>query len=341
MAEIVGLLAVVVVAIAAHEFAHVGAARAVGQEIFAIQIGVGPQWSFRVQGVDVGIGAIPLGGFVQARARSANGFRWRSAVVAGSGVTANLGLTAIGLAAGIRAIVVFNLLVAGANLWPGGRRRLGIASSDGRVLLDLARNDVDAIAEERSGWFCIHATRAHDAGDLDEARRLVDAGIAEAGETRALLAVAGIVAFGQRRFADVVDAYVPLIDDDRVSVAGRAGFAADAAWSASLLDDPAMRELALPWAAFAFRVGPRTERRRLALALAQVDAGTPDVAQATLGDLISPSAAAVRSLALAAEGDLEAATSIYVADVLPGMDADHPLLARVAEALRSQDPPPG
>lgn len=157
MGELIQLVVVVVAAIVVHELAHVVATRAVGHEIFEIQIGGGPQWSFRLGTIDVGIGLFPLGGHVQTGARSGAGFRWRSAVVAASGVTANLALAGVGVVTGISALAGFNLLAVAVNLWPGGRRRLGAASSDGRVLLDLLRHDRDAMAEERSGWFCMRA----------------------------------------------------------------------------------------------------------------------------------------------------------------------------------------
>ena len=259
---------VVVTAVVAHELAHVAAGRAVGHDIFEIQIGTGPQWSRRVGSVDVGVGLLPLGGHVQTGSRSGDGFRWRSAVVAGSGVVANLALAGAGMAIDNESMVGFNVVAVAANLWPGRRRRMGDASSDGRILLDLARGDADAIAEERSGWFSVQAMRARETGDLVAARRFVDEGVAAAGETRALLAVAGVVAFEQRRFADVVHAYAPLIDDDRVAVTGRAGFAADAALAAIRSGDPDLARLALPWAAFALRVRP-SERRQQILAEAE------------------------------------------------------------------------
>ena len=326
-------LVVVVVAIVVHELAHVAATRAVGHEIFEIQIGGGPQWSFRMGTVAVNIGAIPLGGHVQTGARSGDGFRWRTAVVAGAGVAANAVLVAVGIAVDLAPMVVFNGLAVVANLWPGRRRRLGEASSDGRLLLDLARGDEDAIAEERSGWHCMQAMRARDAGRVDDARRQVELGRAELGDTRALLAVAGVVAFEQRRFADVVDAYAPLIDDDHVTVSGRAGFAADAAWSASLSGDPDLREFAEPWAAFALAARPGVARRRVVLALAQVDAGDPASAVQTLGDLDDPTAEAVRVLAWAALGEIGRAQEGFVR-ISGRLDGDHPLLARAEAAVR-------
>lgn len=264
---------VVVTAVVAHELAHVVAGRAVGHDIFEVQIGTGPQWSFRLGSVDLGVGLLPLGGHVQTGCRSGDGFRWRSAVVAGSGVVANLALAALGTAIGNESMVGFNVVAVAANLWPGRRRRMGDASSDGRVLLDLLLGDADAIAEERSGWFSVQAMRAREAGDLEAARRFVDEGIATAGETRALLAVAGVIAFEQRRFADVVHAYAPLIDDDRVAVTGRAGFAADAALAAMRSGDPELSRLALPWAAFAHRVRPSDRRRDI---LAEAEREMPD-----------------------------------------------------------------
>lgn len=338
MAEVILLLVVVITAIVVHELAHVIATRAVGHEIFEIQIGGGPQWSFRLGTIDIGIGLFPLGGHVQTGARSGEGFRWRSAVVAGSGVTANLALAGVGLATGVAVLAGFNLLAVAVNLWPGGGRRLGAASSDGRVLLDLLRHDHDAMAEERSGWFCMRAMRARDAGALDEAAQLVAEGRAVAGDTRALAAVAGVVAFEQRRFTDVVDAYAVLIDDRRVTLAGRAGFAADAAWAASLSGDPELRALALPWAAFARRVRPRSERRRVVLALARVDAGQPDGALEALAGQDDPTASAVRVLALAAGGAREDAQRVLHDRVAGRLDDDHPLLHR-AEAVVGQVEP--
>ena len=262
------LLAVVVVAVVVHELAHVAAARAVGHDVFEIQIGTGPRWAHRVGTVDVAVGLLPLGGHVQSGSRTGEGFRWRSAVVGGSGVAANLALAGAGALAGADGLVSLNLLVAVANLWPGGRRRMGEGSTDGRRLLDLARGDLDAIAEERSGWYSVRALRAREVGDLDGARRLVEEGVERCGETRALLAVAGVVAFEQERYRDVVDAYAPLIDDDRVAVAGRAGFAADAALAALRSGDADLAGFALPWAEFAHRVR-RSERRRMILAEAE------------------------------------------------------------------------
>ena len=328
------LVAVFATAIAAHELAHVAAARAVGHDIFEIQIGAGPQWTTRVGAVDIGVGLLPLGGHVQTGARDAHGYRWRAAVIAVSGVTANLALAGVGAAIGSAPMVGFNAVAVAANLWPGRRQRTGEPSSDGRVLLDLVRNDRDAIAEERSGWFCVQAMRAREAGRLDDARRLVEAGEGAAGPTRALLAVAGVIAFEQRRFADVVAAYAPLIDHPEVAVPARAGFAADAAWAASLSDDPRLRALAHPWAAFAHRLRPRLARRRMILALAQVDAYAPADALATLRGMDDVMADAVRVLALVASGDPGGAVAHFDARVRDGLDADHPLRQRAEAALR-------
>lgn len=268
MNPLVALVVAVTAAVVVHELAHVLAARAVGHDVFEIQIGTGPRAGRRIGTVDVAIGLLPLGGHVQTGSSDGAGFRWRSAVVAGSGVAANLALAGGAALAGADGLASLNLLVAVANLWPGGRRRMGEGSSDGRRLLDLARGDEDAIAEERSGWFSVRAMRRREAGDLDGARRLADEGIAACGETRALLAVAGLVAFDQERHADVVAAYAPLIADDRVTVAGRAGFAADAALAALRSGDPDLARLAHPWAVFAHRVR-RSERRRAILAEAE------------------------------------------------------------------------
>jgi hypothetical protein len=353
VSEFLVLVGVAVSAIVVHELAHLVAARAVGHAIFEIQIGGGPWWAFRVGDVDVRIGVVPLGGHVRTGAPTAAGFRWRSAVVAGAGVGANLALAATGALSGAPAVVGFNLLLVAANLWPGGGRRLGAASSDGRLLLDLIRHDEDAEAEQRSGWYCSAAMRARDRGELEEARHLVEEGRREAGDTRALRAVAGVVAFDQGRFDDVVDAYAPLIADQRVTVAGRAGFAADAAWAASLSGVPELSELALPWAAFAHRARPRSERRREVLALALVDAGRAPEALAVLGRVRTPAAGAVRVLALTAEGRTGEAAEVFATEVAPsaGPDAgpgpgpargpDHPLTSRAARALADVGPAAG
>lgn len=341
MSALLIVLVVVVTAVVAHELAHVAATRAVGHDIFEIQIGGGPQWRFRLGQIDVGIGAVPLGGHVQTGARHGDGFRWRSAVVAASGVVANVVLAGVGMGLGSASMVGFNVVAVAANLWPGRGRQLGEASSDGRVLFDLVRNDADAIAEERSGWFCVQAMRAREAGDLERAQDLVDDGVAAAGRTRALLAVTGVVAFEQRRFADVVAAYAELIDDPRVAVATSAGFAADAAWAASLSDDPELRPLALPWAKFAHRVRPRLARRRLILALAEVDARCPDDALARLDGHDDPSSSAVRALALVGCGRHAEAEALFDRCVIGGLDPDHPLRQRAAAALACTDPAPG
>ncbi|MDZ7675957.1 MAG: site-2 protease family protein [Acidimicrobiales bacterium] len=333
MGELVVVLVVLITAIAAHELAHLGVARLVGHQVFELQIGGGPTWETTVRGVDVRVGVVPIGGHVQTGARDGEGFRWRSAVVAGSGVGANLVLAGAGAVAGIGPMIVFNVLAAAANLWPGRRRRLGEPSSDGRTLLDLALGNRDAIAEERSGWYCVEAGRAREAGDVAHARRLVDRGIAELGPTRALLAVRGVIAFEERRFADVVDAYAHLIDDDRVTVAGRAGFAADAAWAASLSGDPDLARLAEPWAAFARRVRPRSPRRRMVHALALVDDGDNDGAARALEGIDDTSADAIRSLALLSGGDEDAARMVFDTRVVPGLAPDHPLRERLARAL--------
>ncbi len=329
----VALAAVVLVTIVVHELAHLVAARAVGHQVFEVQIGGGPLWHRRIGDVDVRLAPLPIGGHVQTGSRSGDGFRWRSAVVAGAGVAANGVLVVVGLVTAVPFLAGFNLIAIVVNLWPGGRRRLGEPSSDGRLLLDLARGDADAIAEERSGWFSVQALRAQDAGDLDAAHRIVDEGLAAAGETRALLAVAGLVAFQQRRFVDVVDAYAPLIGDDRVTVAGRAGFAADAAWAASLSDQPELRRLAEPWAALARRFRPRNERRRVVHALGLVDAGRPDEALDALTGIDDESADAVRVLALLAAGDVDDARELHATSVEGRFEPDHPLARRVGAEL--------
>lgn len=324
---------VVVTAVVAHELAHVAATRAVGHRIFEIQIGVGPDVRTRVGEVDLALGLLPLGGHVQTGAPSADGYRWRAAVIAGAGVVANLGLVVLGWGTGNDSMVGFNVVAVAANLWPGRRRTMGDGSSDGRVLLDLLRGDEDAIAEERSGWYSVHAMRAREDGDLGRAVAWLDEGCAEVGRTRALAAVGGVLAFEQRRFADVVSEYASLIDDDRVSVAGRAGFAADASWAASLSADPELQPFALPWAEFAARAGPRTPRRRVILALAQVDAGAPADALTTLGELDDVNAQAVRVIALAAAGDRAGAGARYEAHVVRAVAPDHPLARRARTAV--------
>lgn len=333
MPDLAVLLVVVVTAIAAHELAHAVAARAIGHDVFEIEIGARPHWCFTVAGVPVRVGLLPLGGHVQTGAPDPSGFRWRSAVVASSGVAANVGLAAVGALAGVAPMVAFNLLAAGANLWPGRRRQLGSGTSDGRLLWDLLRHDADALAEERSGWFSMQAMRARDAGRLDDAAALVEEGIDTVGQTRALLAVAGVVAFEQRRFADVVEAYAPLIDDSRVTVSGRAGFAADAAWAACLSGDIELRRLAAPWAAFARRVDPRSTRRRVVYALALVDADDPAAGLGEVDHVDDPAAQAVAVLALAALGDHATARDRFGVRVSERLDPDHPLLGRVRDAL--------
>ncbi|WP_436795423.1 site-2 protease family protein [Actinospongicola halichondriae] len=333
MSDLITLFVVLAVSVAAHELAHLASARLVGHEVFEIQIGVGPSWTERVGRMELRVGLLPIGGHVQTGSRSADGFRWRSAVVAGSGVVANIVLVVVGGAVSIPALVVFNVAAVLANLWPGRRRRLGEPSSDGRTLLDLLRGDVDAIAEERSGWFCVEADRARSEGRLDEASEIVDDGFREVGTTRALLAVRGVVSFEQRRFTDVVDAYAQLIDDDRVTVTGRAGFAADAAWAASLSGDPELARLAEPWAGFARAARPSVPRRRIVHALALVDAGRPEAAVEAIDGVVDPSADAIRVLVLAESGDRDAARTLFDTAVGPSFSPDHPLIERVVAAL--------
>ncbi len=334
MSPLLGVVLAVAIAVAAHEIAHLAAARLVGHEVFEIQIGTGPAWTTRVGMVDVRVGLVPIGGHVQTGAVDMAGFRWRSAVVAAAGIVANVALLVVGVATGYAALVTFNVLAIVGNLWPGRRRRLGVPTSDGRTLLDLARGDADAIAEEQSAWFCVQAERARADGDLDDAASIIASGEETVGSTRALLAVRGVVAFEQRRFADVVDAYARLIDDERVTVAGRAGFAADAAWSASLSGDERFRPLAEPWAAFARAVRPNAPRRRIVHALSLVDAGRPGDAVDAIDGVDDPSADAVRVLALAESGDLAAARALYDTAVDPTFSPDHPLLARVRDRIR-------
>jgi hypothetical protein len=333
MGELLLVLVALFVAVVGHEVAHLVAARLVGHEVFEIHIGVGPAFAERIGGVDVRVGLLPLGGHVQTGARDDDGFRWRSAVVAGSGVVANVVLLGIAVTTGYGALATFNVLAIGFNLWPGGRRVLGRPSSDGRTLLDLLRRDEDAMAEERSAWFCVEAGRAREDGDLDRAVDLVEEGIETVGPTRALLAVRGVLAFEQQRFVDVVDAYAHLIDDARVTVPARAGFAADAAWAASLSEDPELRRLAEPWAGFARAARPGVERRRIIHGLALVDAGRPDDAVDAVARLGDPLADAVRVLALASSGDRVAARDLYVTRIDGAIAPDHPLRRRVEDAL--------
>lgn len=333
MSDLIAVAVALVVAIAAHELAHLAAARLVGHEVFELQIGGGPAWDTRLGDVVVRVGLVPIGGHVQTGAASMEGFRWRSAVVASAGVGANLVLLAVGVATGFGALVTFNLLALVGNLWPGRRRRLGEPTSDGRTILDLVRGDADAIAEEQSAWFCVQADRAREAGRVDDAADHVERGLESVGPTRALLAMSGVVAFEQRRFADVVDAYARLIDDDRVTVAGRAGFAADAAWSASLSGDPGLRRLAEPWAAFARAARPGVRRRRIVHALALVDADRPDDALAAIDGIDDPSADAIRAIVLAEAGDRGAARTLYDTAIGPSFSPDHPLVGRLVDAL--------
>lgn len=333
MSDLLAIPVALVVAVAAHELAHLVAARLVGHDVFELQIGGGPAWETRLGELVVRFGLVPIGGHVQTGAASMEGFRWRSAVVAGAGIAMNVVLLVVGVVTGFSALVTFNLLAVVGNLWPGRRRRLGEPTSDGRTMLDLVRGDLDAIAEEQSAWFCVHADRAREAGRGDDAADHVERGLETVGPTRALLAASGVVAFEQRRFVDVVDAYAQLIDDDRVTVAGRAGFAADAAWSASLSDDPELRRLAEPWAAFARAVRPNARRRRIVHALALVDAGRPDDALDALDDIDDPSADAIRALTLVAAGDRAAARALYDTAIGPSFSPDHPLVGRVQDAL--------
>ena len=333
MPDLILVLVALAVAVASHELAHLAAARLVGHEVFEIQIGVGPTWATTVGTVDAKVGLVPIGGHVQTGAPDMTGFRWRSAVVAGAGIGANVVLLAIASATGYAALATFNGLAIIGNLWPGRRRRLGDPSSDGRTLLDLLRGDADAIAEEQSAWFCVQAERARVDGRLDDAVAVLDDGFETVGASRALLAVSGVVAFEQRRFADVVDAYAQLIDDRRVTVAGRAGFAADAAWSASLSGDDRLRALAEPWAAFARAVRPTAQRRRIVHALALLDVGRPDEALDAIDGIDDPSADAIRVLVLAEAGDVAAARALYESAVGPTFSPDHPLIDRVRVAL--------
>lgn len=323
------------IAVVAHELAHLVAARLVGHRVFELHIGVGPSWVTRVGDVDVTVGMVPIGGHVQTGAPDLAGFRWRSAVVAGAGVVANAVLLGVGVVTGFAALVTFNVLAIAGNLWPGRRRRLGDATSDGRTLLDLLRGDADAIAEEKSAWFCVAAERARAEGRLDDAAALVDRGTEAVGPTRALLAVRGVVAFEQRRFGDVVDAYAQLIDDERVTVAGRAGFAADAAWSASISPDPRFRHLAEPWAAFARAVRPNATRRRVVHALALVDADRPDDALDVIDGVVDPAAAAIRVLAQLRLGRRRDAVAHWTAEARAQLSADHPLHVRVETEIGS------
>lgn len=332
-APFVHLLLVLVVSIVAHEAAHAAAARAVGHELFEIQIGAGPITSFRLGSVDVRLGPVPLGGSVQTGARTLDGFRWRAAVVAGAGAGANLILAVAGLALGSAPMVAFNVIAVAANLWPGRRSALGVSASDGRVLLDLSRNDHDAIAEEQSGWWSAQAMRLHDADDIDGAVAVNEEGIDIVGPTRALLAIRGVLAFTQQRFDDAVAAYAELIDDERVSVTSRAGFAADAAFAAGLADDDRWRSVALPWAALARAAAPRDRRRRLIHGLALAHTGDVDATLEAIDGLDDAQAHGVAVIAFAAAGDRVAATERYRVQVEGRLDADHPLTRRVRAAL--------
>ena len=333
MSDLIAIGVALVVAVAAHELAHLFAARLVGHEVFELQIGGGPSWDTRIGDLVVRVGLVPIGGHVQTGASSMEGFRWRSAIVAGAGVVANLVLLGVGVATGFGALVTFNVLAIVGNLWPGRRRRLGEPTSDGRTVLDLVRGDADAIAEEQSAWFCVQADRARESGRSEDAAHHVEQGIEVVGPTRALLATSGVVAFEQRRFADVVDSYAHLIDDDRVTVAGRAGFAADAAWSASLSGDPELARLAEPWAAFARAARPDARRRRIVHALALVDADRPDDALEALAGIDDPSADAIRALVLVESGDRGAARALFDTAIGPAFSPDHPLIERVRDAL--------
>lgn len=318
---------VLAVTITAHELAHLLVARAVGHTVFEIQIGGGVIWTRRFGDVDVRLGPFPIGGHVQTGARDFAGYRWKAALVALAGVGANAVLVVVGIWF-FPPLIALNVLAIAVNLWPGRQRKMGEPSSDGRAALDLTRGDVDAIAEERSAWFSVQALRARDARDLDRARSIIEDGVAELGETRALLAVQGVIAFEQQRFEDVVHSYAPLIDDNRVTVLGRAGFAADAAWSASLSTDPELRRLALPWAQLGVGVRPKDAHRRCALALAQFDAGEFDAAAQSLVGCDGAVPAAIRSMIGWALGDR---SSDVTAAVLGGLAADHPLSRRVRE----------
>ncbi len=331
------LLGVLVVAVVGHEAAHALAARAVGHTLFEVQVGAGPITSFRIGDVDVRIGPVPVGGSVQTGSPEAGGFRWRTAVVAAAGPAVNVVLAVACLALGLRVGVAFNVVAAAANLWPGRRPSYGEPTSDGRVLLDLLRGDEDAVAAERSAWWAARAVRARDEGRLDDAAAIVAEGVAALGETRALLATAGAVAFARQRFAEVVDAYVELIDDERVSIPSRAAFAADAAWAACLSGDPAMGALARPWADLGVRLAPRDRRRRIIRGLALVDGDDPAAGLVEVDDIDDPSAHAVAAVALAALGRGEDAEARARADVVGALAPDHPLLGRVRAAVPGLD----
>ncbi len=327
------LVAVVVVAIAAHEGAHAAATRLVGHELFEVQIGAGPITGFTAGTVRVRVGPLPIGGSVQTGSPDPRGFRWRTACIAAAGPSANLVLAGACAVAGIGPGVVFNLVAAGANLWPGSRRRLGEPASDGRVLVDVVRGDPSAMAEERATWWAATALRQREAGQDAAARATVEAGLREVGPAPSLLVVAGLLAFAEQRFTDAVQAYAPLIDDEAVTVQARAGVAADAAWAASLSDDPELRRLAAPWALLGVRVAPRDSHRRMVHALALVDAGDPAGSLQAMEGIDGPVAAGVRTVALAAAGRRAEAAVHRDAEVSGRLASDHPVLARVTEAL--------
>lgn len=332
---IIQVLVVVAVSVAAHELAHALAARLLGFRIFEVWIGAGPALRRRIGETDLALAVIPLGGHVVAGGRPGPGFARRAAAVAGAGALANLALAAVGAIIGSSLLVVFNLVAAASNLWPGVRSAVGATASDGRVVFDLVRGDEHRLLEEQSTWWAVPARRAVDADDLDTASHLVEEGIAAIGPARSLRSIRAAVAFRQRRFAAAVDDFAVLIGDEALSETVRGRVAADAAWSASLSGDPSLAGLALPWADFARRLAPRDPRRRVVHALALVDAGRPDAALAALPDLPGdPSVAAVASLAHLDRGDANAlATSVAAMTDVDGLAPDHPLRQRVEAAL--------
>lgn len=326
------VLFVVVVAIVAHEVAHAVVATAVGHEVSAVQVGVLTVARFRLAGIDVELGALPLGGSVQTGmpgpVHDDDGFRWRTALVAAAGPATNGALALASAAVGLGPAVVFNVIAAVVNLWPGIRRPVQGSGSDGRVILEMVIGRPDLVADERSGWWVARAAALRELGDTDAAAEVVADGIAQVGRTRPLLAMSGLLAFAQRRFRDVVDAYVDLIDDPVLPVELRAAFAADAAWAASLSRDRTLAPSAEPWAALGASVG-RDARRTVIHALALVGADRPQEARTLLVGRDDPLAVAVDALALAALGFVDDARTQIRERVQGRLDDDHPLWPRL------------
>lgn len=337
--DVVVVAMVVAASVVAHEAAHAVAARAVGFRIFEFHIGVGPAVRRRFGPTDVAVSVLPIGGHVVAGGPSTSEFRWRAGFVAMAGSAANLALAGLGAIVGVRALVVFNLIAAASNLWPGRRAAVGESASDGRVALDLLRGDGDRILEEQSTWWAVPARRAFDAGDLDAAAGLVDDGIAAVGQARALRSIRAAVSFLRRDLHAAVDDFATLISDPALSETARGRVAADAAWAASLSGDDDLAPLALPWAEFARRLAPRDVRRRVIHGLALVDAGRAGDALAVLPDLPrDPSVAAVSVLARLGDapsgggGERAIDSALVVVRGVDGLAADHPRRQRVEAA---------